>query len=166
MSMRILIAHITKVLTEYRSSYQDRSYIKKVLKTFADFTGGNLYWSLFLIKFIKKRFQYRCFPVKFAKILREPVLKNIKTTVSENTSRGGIELYLKVFAFYWMFIYFSNFLLMAVYPSMVHSNKSRAIHLSYNLTQLEGKEPNNFQQVSKLIGLKSISTTYLISLLL
>ena len=29
------------------------------------------------INFIKKRLQHRCFPVKFAKYLRTPILKNI-----------------------------------------------------------------------------------------
>ena len=56
---------------------------------------------MFLITFIKKRLQHRCFPVKFSKILRTPILKNIYlwTTVSESTLRGAIKLHLKVFAF-------------------------------------------------------------------
>ena len=44
----------------------------------------NLFWILFLIKlqaqtcnFVKKRLQHRYFPVKFAKFLRTPILKNI-----------------------------------------------------------------------------------------
>ena len=41
-----------------------------VFKIFASFTGKHLYWSLFLIKFIKNRLQHRCFNVKFAKFLR------------------------------------------------------------------------------------------------
>ena len=47
----------------------------------------NLCWSLFLIWFTKKRLQYRFFSVKFSKILRTPILKNVHlwTTVSENT---------------------------------------------------------------------------------
>ena len=32
---------------------------------------------LVFINFIKKRLQHRCFPVKFAKYLRTPILKNI-----------------------------------------------------------------------------------------
>ena len=50
---------------------------KGVHKNFANFTQKHMCWSLFLNKvarlracsFIKKRFQYRCFPVKFAKFL-------------------------------------------------------------------------------------------------
>ena len=41
-------------------------------------------WSLFLFQalglpcnFIKRRLQHRCFPVKFAKFIRAPILKNI-----------------------------------------------------------------------------------------
>ena len=40
----------------------------------------NLCSSLVFIKafnFIKKRLQHRCFPVKFAKFLKTPILKNI-----------------------------------------------------------------------------------------
>ena len=40
---------------------------KDVLKNFANFTGKNC---------IKKRLQHRCFPMKFAKILITPILKN------------------------------------------------------------------------------------------
>ena len=48
---------------------------KDVLTNFASFTRKHLCWSLFLIKFnrnnfIKKRIQYRCFLVKFAKFFR------------------------------------------------------------------------------------------------
>ena len=34
-------------------------------------------WSLLLIRFTKKKFQHRCFLVKFLKILRATILKNI-----------------------------------------------------------------------------------------
>ena len=64
-----------------------RCYIKKtVLKNLEYFTGKRLCWSLFLKKLqtfskacniIKKRLQNRCFPVKFTKFLRTPILKNI-----------------------------------------------------------------------------------------
>ena len=46
-----------------------------------------------------------------------------------------------------MFMNFSIFLLLAVYPSMAHSNKSCPLHLHYYMTQLAGKERNNFQQL-------------------
>ena len=43
----------------------------------ANFAGKDVGWSLFLMNFIKTRFQPRWFPVKFAKILRATILKNI-----------------------------------------------------------------------------------------
>ena len=51
---------------------------KGVLENFAIFTGKHSYWSLFLIKLqawrpatlLKKRLQYRCFPVNIPKFLR------------------------------------------------------------------------------------------------
>ena len=42
-----------------------------------NFTGKHLCWNVFLIKFVKKRHQCGCFPMKFVKSLRTPVLKNI-----------------------------------------------------------------------------------------
>ena len=52
-----------------------------VLKRFANFTGKHLCWSLFLknlqaegLQLHKRRLQHRCFPVKFAKLLRTPFL--------------------------------------------------------------------------------------------
>ena len=55
---------------------------KSFLKNFANFTGKYRRWSLFLINlynslYIKKRLQQRCFPAKFAKFLRTPILRNI-----------------------------------------------------------------------------------------
>ena len=41
-----------------------------VLKKLAIFTGKSLYWSLFLINFVIKRLQHRCFSVNIAKFLR------------------------------------------------------------------------------------------------
>ena len=43
-----------------------------VLKNFANFTGKHQCWSLFLVNFIKKRLQHKCFPVKYANLLRTP----------------------------------------------------------------------------------------------
>ena len=67
-----------------RSSHQRYSVRKGVLKNFANFTGKQLCWSLFLwccrppaCKFFIKRLQHKYFPVKFAKLLRTPILKNI-----------------------------------------------------------------------------------------
>ena len=56
-----------------------------VFENFANFTGKHLCWSLFFTKLqvfrpatlLKKRLLHRCFPVKFEKFLRTPVLKNI-----------------------------------------------------------------------------------------
>ena len=57
---------------------------KLLLKLRAEFTGKHLCRSLFnkvaglqTCNFNKKRLQYRCFPVNFAKFLGTPILKNI-----------------------------------------------------------------------------------------
>ena len=57
-------------------------FLKKgILKSFANFTGKHLCWSLFLknlqaegLQLHKKRLQHKCFPVKFAIFLRTPFL--------------------------------------------------------------------------------------------
>ena len=59
-------------------SYRQKQSSGGVLKDFAKFTGKHLCWSLFFNKvgglqcatLLKKRFQYSCFPVNFAKLLR------------------------------------------------------------------------------------------------
>ena len=68
---------------------------KVVLKNFSNFTAKHLCWSLFLIKLqnlrpatlLKRDFKI-CFPVKFAKFLRTPTLKNIceRLLLHEHTS--------------------------------------------------------------------------------
>ena len=69
---------------KHLSDFQKHSpevFCKSVLKSFANFTGKQLSWNLFLIKFvglracnfIKKRLQHRSFPVKFAKFLRTSI---------------------------------------------------------------------------------------------
>ena len=82
-------------LKTYRSSNR-RCYVKKVvLKTFLNFTGKHLCWSIFFIKlhaFLEsffnkvagrqncnfiKRLHHRCFPINIAKIWRASILKNI-----------------------------------------------------------------------------------------
>ena len=50
---------------------RDFLYQNNDLKNFTNFTG------LKACKFVKKRFQRRRFPVKFAKFLKTPILKNI-----------------------------------------------------------------------------------------
>ena len=65
-----------------RSNHRRFSVRKDVFKNFANFIGKQLCWSLFLwrcrppaCKFFKKRLQHKCFPVKFVKLLRTPILK-------------------------------------------------------------------------------------------
>ena len=41
-----------------------------ILKNFAIFTGKRLCWSIFLIKFIKKRLQHGCLSLNLTKVLR------------------------------------------------------------------------------------------------
>ena len=69
---------------KYRSSHWRCFWKKAVLKNFVNFTGKHLCWSHLSVtwgskacNFIKKRLQHRCFPVKFAKLLRTLILKNI-----------------------------------------------------------------------------------------
>ena len=74
MFLVMLLAHVGK-----RSNSRSQMFSKTgVLKNFAIFTGKNLCWSLFLIKFqdwrptflFKKRLEGRCFSVNIAKFLR------------------------------------------------------------------------------------------------
>ena len=68
-----------------KSSYPRCTVEKGVLKNFTNLTGKHLCWSLFFnkvaalraFKFIKKKYQRSCFPVKFAKFFRTPTFKNI-----------------------------------------------------------------------------------------
>ena len=62
----------------FRSSHWRCSVKQGALKNFANFTGSNLCWSLFLIKLDiwclqlnPSRLRHRCFPVKFAIILKK-----------------------------------------------------------------------------------------------
>ena len=67
----------------YRSSHWRCSVKKGVLKKFANFTGKRLEAPfdkvavLRVCNFSNKRLQHRCFPMKFAKVLRTHILKNI-----------------------------------------------------------------------------------------
>ena len=74
------------LLIIFRGSQLRYSVKKDVLKKLANFIGKHLCWSQVSTKsqalrparnFIKKKFQHRCFPVKFVKLLRIPILKNI-----------------------------------------------------------------------------------------
>ena len=58
----------------FRSSHRRYSVKKDVFKKFINFIGKHLCWSQFLINFVNKKLQYKCFPVKF---LRISILKNI-----------------------------------------------------------------------------------------
>ena len=75
----MLTQKVLAMLDKIRSSHQRCSVKQGVLKNFANFTEKYLCWSLSLrpATLLKKRLQHRCFPMKFAKILRTPVLKNI-----------------------------------------------------------------------------------------
>ena len=77
-------SYLITLLKRYRSSHRRCSVKKGVLKNFANFTGKHPCWSLFFnevagfqpASFLKKdssAFQHKCFPVKFAKLLRTPI---------------------------------------------------------------------------------------------
>ena len=67
-----------------RSSHRRYSMKKSVLRNFSKCTGKHLWQSLFFNKvahlrpatLLKKRLWHRCFPVKFAKLLRTPFLQS------------------------------------------------------------------------------------------
>ena len=60
-----------------RSSHCSCCVKKGVLRNFANFTGKYLCWSLFLLDFMKKRHQYRFFPVELTKFLRTTNSKSV-----------------------------------------------------------------------------------------
>ena len=74
MLLVMLLAHVGKGLNSHSQMFSKTG----ALKNFAIFTGKDLFWSLFLIKFqdwrstflFKKRLQRRCFSVNTAKFLR------------------------------------------------------------------------------------------------
>ena len=66
-----------------------KSYrLRSILKNFAIVTGKQLCWGLFLINFIQKTLQRRCFHVKIAKFLRPPIFKNICEPLLLEVIRG------------------------------------------------------------------------------
>ena len=79
---------ITTKLSRLKSNSSiDDNYLEAatrgVLERFVIFTGKHLCWSLCLIKlqtckFIEKRLQHWCWPLHVKKILRTPILKNIR----------------------------------------------------------------------------------------
>ena len=83
-----------------RRSHRTYSGKKCVLKNFANFTGKYLCWSLVLkdTPTLLKRFQPRCFPLKLAKFLRIPILKNICERLILSKRRNFYWTYLTWFA--------------------------------------------------------------------
>ena len=67
---KVLLQRKRAVVRRYSSNCLQMSYKSSVLKQFAIFAGKHLCWSLFLINFVKRRLQHRCFPVNIAKFLR------------------------------------------------------------------------------------------------
>ena len=71
-------------LDQSRSSHQGCCIKNTAHKSFAIFIGKHMLETLFnkatglqACNFMKKRLEYRCFPVNIAKFLRAPILKNI-----------------------------------------------------------------------------------------
>ena len=64
-----------------RSSHQRYSVKKMFLKisNFTEYTCDGVFFNRVagLPNFLKKRLQHKCFPVKYVKLLRTPILKNI-----------------------------------------------------------------------------------------
>ena len=60
-------------LGQFQKHSSEGVLVNGCLERFCNFTGKHLCMSVTLLK---KRFQYRCFPVNFAKLLRAPILNN------------------------------------------------------------------------------------------
>ena len=71
-----------------RGSHCSCSMKKGVFRSFVNFTGKHLYWSLFLIKLQAKRLKHRCSPVEFTKFLKTEVYERLllKPVVSPEVS--------------------------------------------------------------------------------
>ena len=70
-------------LETVRSSQWRCSVKRGVFKNFANFTGKNLFWSLFLVAVLRacnfiEEDSDTCVPAKFANFLRTVILKNIR----------------------------------------------------------------------------------------
>ena len=102
---------------------------------------------------MKKRLQHSCFPVRFAKILRTPNLKNIcerlflRKPQEELLNPTSRFLHFNLMSVYRL-LRFSTLDSISQYGTLqkIMSNAS-----SLYITQLTWKESNNFQQVSELI---------------
>ena len=97
--MTIIIANIDKIHTKYRSSH--RVFYRCSIKISQIAPEKTRVGESVFNKVYEKVTPMQVFTSEISKILRIPILKNIYlwTTVSENTSRGAIELHLKVFTF-------------------------------------------------------------------
>ena len=79
------------IFSNFRSSHWKFSVWKGVLRNFENFTGKHLCWSRNKASGLEGcKFFKRCFPVKFAKFLKSPIL-SCQTTASVNL----VTLYLK-----------------------------------------------------------------------
>ena len=94
---------------------------KVVLKNLVNYTGKRLCWSLFLIELQAFRLQHRCLPVKFVRLLRTPILKNI-------WSGWFYELFMIFICGYQMYLESINFFIIKVtYESNLMLSK-RKVH--------------------------------------
>ena len=72
------MSKIQKQPPEVQKQWPEAFYKKGVFKNFVNLTGiFNKVAGLEPASFFKKDFKHNCFPVKFAKLLRTPILKNI-----------------------------------------------------------------------------------------
>ena len=74
-----------------RSSLSQMLFKVDVLKNFINFTGKHQCSNLFLINFIKKRLQHKCFLAKYADFLRTPFFyRTPSVTGSEQTQEISV----------------------------------------------------------------------------
>lgn len=82
---------------------------------------------------------------------------NFDKVFTKSSQQVLIENSLKDSKFQRMLMIFSNYLLRPVYPSMVYFIRNATL---LYITQNTGREPDSFQQLSKLFELELIFTTW------
>ena len=70
-------------------------YKKSCIKHFAIFTGKHLCWSIFLIKFIKKKFQHIGFPMNIARFLRASLERSRDFQFCRKSVNGYLSVFLQ-----------------------------------------------------------------------
>ena len=97
------------------------------LKNLTIFTGKDLCWRFFLINFIKKRLQHRCFPANFAKCLSTAFYK--EHFVPIHYTFQNFYLMIEFFEFFEFFSYFLCHCFVVLYNSSVRIGSSLLLRI-------------------------------------